>query len=78
MISSHSNRHEDRRFAFRYCNAPGHHHTYCYWTPYVNCFDDYFEWLADGYSYLAGVSSYHDNKREDRRFKFYVCINTES
>ncbi|XP_041913085.1 dermatopontin-like [Alosa sapidissima] len=74
MISYHDNRYEDRRFSFRCCNAPDHRHTYCYWTAYLNWFDQFFEWLADSRSYLAGVSSYHDNSAEDRRFKFYVCI----
>ncbi|XP_062413004.1 hemagglutinin/amebocyte aggregation factor-like [Sardina pilchardus] len=75
MESYHNDNYEDRRFGFRCCAASGHRHSYCYWTEYVNWFDQYFEYSTNSRSFLAGVSSYHDNNAEDRRFRFYVCIN---
>ncbi|KAL2089481.1 hypothetical protein ACEWY4_014169 [Coilia grayii] len=73
MGSFHSNNHEDRRFHFRCCGGSTLSYSNCQWTPYVNCFDEYFEWLVPFHNYLAGVSSYHDNYRADRRFRFYIC-----
>lgn len=74
MVSYHNNNYEDRRFQFRCCGDSSLRYTYCYWTSYLNNFDEYFEWSSDSRTFLAGVSSYHDNHHEDRRFRFYVCL----
>ncbi|XP_062398080.1 hemagglutinin/amebocyte aggregation factor-like [Sardina pilchardus] len=74
ISSYHDNHHEDRRFAFKCCKSQFYQKLKgCYWTGYVNSFDKYIDWQPSHGYYLAGVSSYHDDHHEDRRFKFYVC-----
>ncbi|XP_063056143.1 hemagglutinin/amebocyte aggregation factor-like [Engraulis encrasicolus] len=77
MFSYHSNRHEDRRFKFQCCSANLMLHG-CHWTPYLNDFDQSFNYHVPNHMVIAGVSSYHHNYYEDRRFKFYVCSDSQS
>lgn len=44
-----------------------------YLPEYVNDFDQPLVFQCPHGGVLDGVSSYHDNHREDRRFKFYCC-----
>jgi hypothetical protein len=30
-------------------------------------------YICPGNGFIAGLSSYHDNGKEDRRWKFYCC-----
>ncbi|XP_062398081.1 hemagglutinin/amebocyte aggregation factor-like [Sardina pilchardus] len=77
IISDHNNHHQDRQFAFKCCQSQFYQKLNgCYWTGYVNLFDQYFEWQPKSGYYLAGVSSEHNNHYEDRRFKFYACSMT--
>lgn len=72
--SWHSNYREDRRFNFRCSRVPSAYTTDCYWTNYVNYFDEYSSFYARPTDYvITGISSYHNNHREDRRFRFCVC-----
>ncbi|KAK6468709.1 hemagglutinin/amebocyte aggregation factor-like [Huso huso] len=73
MYSYHENRYEDRRWKFYCCNVARLCKESCYWTPYLNNFDEAFSWAVPKYYYLAGVSSYHANKQEDRRWRYQVC-----
>lgn len=74
--STHDNRKEDRVFNF-YCarvnSTELHISDSCEWTEYVNDFDELFEFQCWDDNVIAGVSSYHDNHDEDRRFKFLCC-----
>ena len=45
----------------------------CRKTGYVNSFDKPMHFNCDSNQYIAGVESYHDNGREDRRWKFTCC-----
>ncbi|MEE6477739.1 hypothetical protein FKM82_011612 [Ascaphus truei] len=73
MDSYHDNKKEDRRWKFYCCSgevAIGHS---CKWSGYVNSFDGYLRWDAPINYYLVGASSYHDNDKEDRRWKYQYC-----
>ncbi|XP_052388297.1 hemagglutinin/amebocyte aggregation factor-like [Carassius gibelio] len=72
MSSYHSNSHEDRRWKF-YCCRSNCISANCHWTSYVNSFDEYFHWTVPSESVLVGTQSYHQNREEDRRFRFKVC-----
>ncbi|XP_063073772.1 hemagglutinin/amebocyte aggregation factor-like [Engraulis encrasicolus] len=73
VASYHSNTYQDRRFYIRCCRAPGHYHHSCRWTPWVNYYEEYFNWYVPNYNYLAGVYSIHHNSPQDRRFRFLYC-----
>merc|ERR1711963_925742 len=47
--------------------------TNCHWTDYLNNWDSQYAWDAPHGAVIMGTSSYHDNHREDRRFKFHYC-----
>ncbi|XP_073706335.1 hemagglutinin/amebocyte aggregation factor-like [Garra rufa] len=72
MISYHSNAHEDRRWKFYCCRSPCITSS-CHWTSYVNSFDEYFHWTVPDQNVLVGVHSYHQNREEDRRWRYKVC-----
>ncbi|XP_038636792.1 hemagglutinin/amebocyte aggregation factor-like isoform X2 [Scyliorhinus canicula] len=69
----HSNYYEDRRWKFSCCRVPNTCNKDCFWTDYLNLFDDYFSWKVPDSAYLVGVSSYHNDYREDRRWKYQYC-----
>lgn len=71
--SYHDNHREDRRWRWC-CNfhiAPTNMH--CYWTGYVNNWDQLLHFECRANYMISGVSSYHDNRREDRRWRFKCC-----
>ncbi|XP_078077305.1 hemagglutinin/amebocyte aggregation factor-like [Mustelus asterias] len=69
----HSNYYEDRRWKFYCCRVKNSCNKNCFWTDYLNLFDDYFSWVVPNATYLVGASSYHDNYHEDRRWKYQYC-----
>ncbi|GFO25158.1 hemagglutinin/amebocyte aggregation factor [Plakobranchus ocellatus] len=74
VYSVHSNHKEDRRWAFRCSRAPNRAFpTRCYWTGYVNYWDAVMNFVCNRDFVIAGVHSVHDNRREDRRFRFKCC-----
>ncbi|KAK3790556.1 hypothetical protein RRG08_060603 [Elysia crispata] len=77
LYSVHSNRREDRRWDFT-CSSPpaGANPTSCYWTGYVNYWDEPLSFQCSSNHIIAGVNSYHSNRREDRRFKFKCCSDS--
>ncbi|XP_028401859.1 hemagglutinin/amebocyte aggregation factor-like [Dendronephthya gigantea] len=70
--SKHSNYHEDRIFEYRCCRTKGHCHG-CYWTSYVNTWDGYMNYHVPGNYVLVGVKSHHNNRKEDRLWRYRVC-----
>jgi len=73
MWSTHNNHHEDRRWRFYYGSASG---VQCFrqrWTSYMNSFDGNLDFTCGTNQALSGISSYHKNKNEDRRWKFQCC-----
>ncbi|XP_046564855.1 hemagglutinin/amebocyte aggregation factor-like [Haliotis rubra] len=65
--------HEDRRFKFYCCEVPGYIPGSCYFTPYVNNLNEHMDYVVPGGKVMRGIDSYHDNHKEDRRFKFEIC-----
>jgi len=74
----HSNDFEDRIFCYSCQSNSGCdiNDSQCYNTGYVNEFDAPVITLCKPNFFIAGVSSYHDNSKEDRRFDFKCCKNT--
>ena len=71
--SWHDNGKEDRRWNFRCSSVRPKRLGSCRWTSYLNDFDQVLDYHAPADYVITGVRSYHDNRREDRRFKFKVC-----
>jgi len=73
LYSVHDNRREDRRWKFLYGSAEG---LLCYeqsWTDWKNNWDGYLSYTCPSNQVLFGVESYHNNHREDRRWRFQCC-----
>ncbi|GFO33132.1 hemagglutinin/amebocyte aggregation factor [Plakobranchus ocellatus] len=74
VYSVHDNRREDRRWSFSCGQAPGGAAPHdCLWTGYVNGWDAVMNFVCPRDYLITGLQSYHDNRREDRRFKFKCC-----
>ncbi|GFN99551.1 hemagglutinin/amebocyte aggregation factor [Plakobranchus ocellatus] len=74
LQSYHSNKREDRRFRFKCCKDSGFRTYSCGMTSYINDWDKVLDYKVPNGHVLTGVSSYHSNHREDRRYKFMICI----
>lgn len=78
IYSEHDNKKEDRRWDLDCSSLPGmsssaRSRETCHWTGYVNNWDDPFNYNCPNNGYITGMSSYHDNKKEDRRWQFRCC-----
>ncbi|XP_018419433.1 PREDICTED: hemagglutinin/amebocyte aggregation factor-like [Nanorana parkeri] len=71
VISIHDNGREDRMWDFSCKNT--FNSATCTWSGYVNNFDQEFSYTCPFGSVITGVDSYHDNKAEDRRWRFLCC-----
>ena len=71
----HHNGHEDRIYCYGCQNTNGRGTPRCYQTGYVNNWDNTVATLCHPNYYIAGVRSYHNNDKEDRRFNFKCCRN---
>merc|ERR1712034_1447 len=73
--SVHSNKKEDRRYNFSCApvSRSKEQTLTCRWTKYVNAYDKLLDFKLDSGSYISGVESVHNNKKEDRVFRFDVC-----
>ncbi|KAK0046707.1 dermatopontin [Biomphalaria pfeifferi] len=71
LSSIHDNAREDRIWEM-YCRT-AKFKDYCIQSDYVNDFDATFNYTCPGNKVLTGISSYHENTREDRRFRFVCC-----
>ncbi|KAM4748685.1 hemagglutinin/amebocyte aggregation factor-like [Rhinophrynus dorsalis] len=76
MESYHRNYEEDRRWKYLCCTGTQTYTSDCNWTYYVNTFDSYIHWQVPHNYFLVGISSYHDNYTEDRRWKFQYCAKS--
>eukprot|EP00092_Neocalanus_flemingeri_P081720 GFUD01102138.1.p1 GENE.GFUD01102138.1~~GFUD01102138.1.p1 ORF type:complete len:113 (-),score=20.32 GFUD01102138.1:25-363(-) len=73
MQSVHSNGAEDRRWSYKCCSATATCYHDCFFTPYINEFDQPMDFtLQDGYQ-LTGTESEHDNGKEDRVWRLQLC-----
>merc|ERR1712121_102154 len=72
--SIHNNHREDRLWEAICGKLPGiKADRSCKWSGYVNGFDETIAFTCPAGTVMTGMSSYHDNRREDRRFNFYCC-----
>ncbi|XP_050990394.1 hemagglutinin/amebocyte aggregation factor-like [Labeo rohita] len=72
-ITSENNDHYEDRVWDLTCQATYGQTRQCYWTSYVNDFDQVILFECPAQHVIAGMSSYHSNPHEDRRWKFYCC-----
>lgn len=72
VLSVHSNHHEDRLWQWD-CGTVSRSHMDCHWTGYVNKFDGPMQFNCPSNQVLAGAISKHNNRKEDRRWKFRCC-----
>ena len=71
----HDNDKEDRIYCYS-CRSNSRTASNCYHTGYVNAWDGAVATLCRPNYYIAGVKSYHDDGKEDRRFSYRCCRNT--
>ena len=71
--SVHDNSREDRLWLWECHTIAESPWDHCYWTGYVNWFDQPFYSQCAANYVLNGIISYHDNGYEDRRWRFYCC-----
>ena len=72
--SIHDNSKEDRRweiFCGKSSNLAADQH--CYWTGFLNSYDDMLAFNCPGNRVITGMQSQHNNGAEDRQFKFRCC-----
>ena len=76
-ISQHSNSYEDRQWAFE-CGrvTPTAQSSICDWYDNMNDFDKVLDFQCPTNYFLNGLSSYHDNSYEDRRWSLLCCTDT--
>ncbi|GFR61598.1 hemagglutinin/amebocyte aggregation factor [Elysia marginata] len=74
VYSIHNNGAEDRRWRFSCGAAPSSASpNNCFWTDYVNTWDEPVSFMCPANNVIAGIQSYHNNGAEDRRTKFKCC-----
>ncbi|XP_074649188.1 uncharacterized protein LOC141904498 [Tubulanus polymorphus] len=69
--SRHDNYYEDRQFDMS-CRS-GYVGIDCSWTGYLNDWDGVLSFVCPQNGIVTGFQSYHDNYREDRRWKLRCC-----
>jgi len=68
MWSKHDNGKEDRVFRFRFCKISVEQGST--WTGWVNNWDGPVDWQTSNGNVMTGVTSKHDNSKEDRLWSF--------
>jgi len=73
LWSHHNNGKEDRQWKMncKKINHPGGLRS-CAWTGYQG-WDAHGTWECPHGGAIAGMDSYHDNGKEDRRYRWYCC-----
>ena len=71
----HNNHHEDRKWWVRASVVKTDNRQLgdCVWTGYINDWDGGMDYQVGSNQYVSRVYSYHDNGKEDRRWKLCVC-----
>ena len=78
--SYHDNHREDRQWHLQCSdiipNEIARHTSWLkYITGYNNGWDGAFYWAYNGWCYMVGMTSYHDNHKEDRRYNLYYSCS---
>jgi len=71
--SRHDNHREDRIWKYECGEGLVINALRCSWTGFVNWWDATMNFKCPHNKVISGVYSYHDNHREDRRWKFLCC-----
>jgi len=72
--SWHDNGKEDRRWKVKWCKtSSGIKKEGCYLTGYINGWDSTMDYTVPLGRAVVGMYSHHDNKREDRLWKLFIC-----
>ena len=71
LESHHSNNREDRVWNFE-CRE-GFVSEKCHWSDHDTLFDKFMNFTCEDESIVAGLSSWHSNKKEDRSWRFKCC-----
>jgi len=73
--SVHNNKKEDRRWKIKCCqmSAGTQEKKNCAWTSYINDWDKYMNYNVPLGKAIHGIQSFHNNKKEDRRWQLYLC-----
>ena len=65
---------QDRKFYHYSSEVSGKHSNKCKWTNWKNEFDKDLDWqVRKNNKYIGMIQSEHNNRKEDRRFKFCIC-----
>lgn len=72
ILSQHHNFYEDRQFHIL-CRYTTGIRSRCYWSGWVNDFDQFFAYQCYHHGFIHGMRSVHSNYNEDRRWEFYCC-----
>uniref|UniRef100_A0A3B3TDP0 Hemagglutinin/amebocyte aggregation factor n=1 Tax=Paramormyrops kingsleyae TaxID=1676925 RepID=A0A3B3TDP0_9TELE len=72
FFSKHDNLYEDRIWEFQ-CKDTFNSNPQCFWTNYVNSFDEQFTFVCPNNYVMTGMGSIHDDKYGDRRWQFQCC-----
>ncbi|XP_050964306.1 hemagglutinin/amebocyte aggregation factor-like isoform X2 [Labeo rohita] len=71
-MSKHHDFYEDRLWAFS-CKPTINPSGDCFFSSYINNFDQAFSFACPPHYAIAGMNSYHSIFYEDRRWQFYCC-----
>ena len=73
IYSQHDSGARDCRWRYHCSKFNGWKTGKCWWSDYVNNFDEEFNFECYEQGVIACISSYHNNSSQDRRFKFKCC-----
>jgi len=73
LTSYHNNRKEDRRFRIYLAGLSGVHCKRSWWSNYINGWDGPMDYQCGGNRAMIGLASWHNNRKEDRRYKVRCC-----
>ena len=71
--SEYSRGHGDRRWDFQCRKVVQEGTPTCTQSSYINQFQEYISFMCGKNQYIGGVESYHENSKEDRRWKYTCC-----
>ena len=71
--SKHDNGREDRRWEFYCRKVVQQGNPTCTKSSYINQFQEFISFMCGKNQYIGAVESYHENSKEDRRWKFTCC-----
>jgi len=73
LYSVHDNRKEDRRFRIHHSRLKGMNCRDAGWSGFINGWDGIMDYKCKANHAMSGLQSWHDNRREDRRWKVRCC-----